>query len=355
LSLTVREWKDPATWDDFIASQQSCHFQQGWAWGELARPLGGDILRFGFLDGSNLVAAMSVAANPIRKTARQQLSVWRGPVVDAPNPEVIAVMSNCLSDVARDLNAVSSRVEPHVEAGDRRWTSLLHDAGYSPIYPPSQPRSTWVLDLTPPESDLLSAMKPKTRYNIRLAEKKGVDVTAGGPDDVDAFYEMYQETALRDQFYIHPKEIYRDVFGFYWEQNQFELLIARYEGVPIAAVTLVHLGKYVWYLYGASTNRHREVMAPHLLQWKAIQWAKQRGAQIYDFRGIPDVPARGQEMYGVSRFKQGFGGRQITYLETYSRGHQRPAYELWKLYWGGRFFAESARRRAKGLPQKGWA
>jgi lipid II:glycine glycyltransferase (peptidoglycan interpeptide bridge formation enzyme) len=346
---------DAATWDAFIASQQTGHFQQGWAWGELAAPLGGEVYRCAVLDGSKIVACMSVAANPIRKTNRQQLSVWRGPVCDRPTPELIDAISTHLDGLARERNAVSTRVEPHAEAGNREWASLLHAAGYSPIYPPSQPRSTWVLDLDKSEDELLKAMKPKTRYNIRLAEKKGVQVTSGTDADVGTFYEMYQETAARDQFYIHNKETYGSVFRSYWDLHQFELLIARYNDTPIAAVTLVHLGKYVWYLYGASTNQYREVMAPHLLQWNAILWAKQRGAQIYDFRGVPDVPARGQELYGVFRFKQGFGGRHVTFLETYVRGHQRPAFELWKLYWEGRFFAQSAYRRAKGLPQKGWA
>lgn len=355
MGLEAREWSDAATWDSFIASQQSCHFQQGWAWGELAQPLGGDIYRYAILDGSKMVACMSVAANPIRKTGRQQLSVWRGPVCDRPTPELIDSVSTQLDGLARELNGVSSRIEPNVEAGNREWTSLLYSAGYSPIYPPSQPRSTWVVDLDASEDALLKAMKPKWRYNIRLAEKKGVEVTSGTDADVDTFYEMYQQTAARDQFYIHPKEIYRHVFEAYRKLDQFELLVARYNGTPIAAVTLVQLGKYVWYLYGASTNQRREVMAPHLLQWNAIQWAKRRGAEMYDFRGVPDVPGPGQEMYGVFRFKQGFGGRHVTFLETYARGHQRSAFELWKLYWGGRFFAQSAYRHAKGLPQKGWA
>ena len=133
---------------------------------------------------------------------------------------------------------------------------------------------------------------------------------------------MYRETADRDRFFIHDIDTYRQIFHSYWKRGQFELLIARYRGTPIAAVTLVHLGRCVWYLYGASADRHRDVMAPHLLQWNAIKWAKDRGAAIYDFRGVPDVSARGQEMYGVFRFKQGFGGRQVTFLETYALGHK---------------------------------
>lgn len=355
MTLEVRQCTDQTTWDSFIASQQSCHFQQGWAWGEMAAPLGGEVRRYAVLDGSDIVAAMSVASNPVRKTSLQQLSVWRGPVVDNPTPEIVGLLSGCLKDLGHEINAVSSRVEPHVQAGNSKWTSLLFAAGFAPIYPPSQPRSTWVVDLAPSEDDLLKAMRPKTRYNIRLAEKKEVEVTHGTDADVHAFYQMYRETADRDRFFIHDIDTYRQIFHSYWKRGQFELLIARYRGTPIAAVTLVHLGRCVWYLYGASADRHRDVMAPHLLQWNAIKWAKDRGAAIYDFRGVPDVPARGQEMYGVFRFKQGFGGRQVTFLETYALGHKHAAYELWKRYWGGRFFVQSAVRRAQGLPLKGWA
>lgn len=355
MPLEIVEWRDQSSWDHFVGSQLTGHFQQGWGWGEVAGPFGGTIFRFAVVDGSDIRAAVSVLSTPLRGSAINQLYVWRGPVVDEPTPEIFDLILGRMRQIASEQNAFMAKIEPTVLAGDRRWIQLLHQSGYRPLFPPSQPRSTWILDLEPDLDRLLENMKPKWRYNIRLAAKKGVEVSSGTEADIESFYDLYQETARRDHFYIHDRSLYEIIFKTYWKLDQFELLIARFQGTPIAAVSLVHIGRHTYYLYGASIDRHREVMAPHLLQWEAIQWAKRRGAMTYDFRGVPDIPAEGQEMYGVYRFKQGFGGRHVTYMETYAQGFNRPVYDVWRTYWQGRHLFESARRRMNGHPQRQWA
>lgn len=355
MPLELHEWTDQPSWDAFVGSQKTCHYNQGWGWGEAAEPLGGRIFRVAALDGSTIKAAMSVGSNPMRLTSRTQLYVSRGPTVDHPTNEIFDLFAKWLELLGREENSVGAKMEPNAPAGDRAWTDLLLTNGFRPLHPPSQPRSTWLLHLEPDLDTLLANMKSKWRYNIRLAEKKGVEIVSGTEKDLDDFYSIYRETSDRDGFYIHPQHIYEFIFRTYWELGQLEMLLARYQGSVIAAVTLVHLGNTAWYLYGASTDRNREVMAPHLLQWEGIKWAKDRGAAIYDFRGVPDVPAEGQEMYGVYRFKQGFGGRHATLLESYAKGYRQPLFSLWRSYWQGRYLAQSAKRRIQHLPQRQWA
>ena len=185
-------------------------------------------------------------------------------------------------------------------------------AGLKPHYPQAQPRSTWVLDVTPDLDTIMANMKPKWRYNIRLAEKKGVRITHGSPADLDEFYALYAETARRDGFYILAQEAYGAIMNELWRRDQVVMLLGRVNNQLVAVASVVHQGDTAWYLHGASTVRNREVMAPHLLQWEAIKWAKTRGAVQYDFRGVPEVASPGQDLYGVYRFKHGFGGHHVT-------------------------------------------
>ncbi|MCX7787478.1 MAG: peptidoglycan bridge formation glycyltransferase FemA/FemB family protein [Spirochaetes bacterium] len=176
-----------------------------------------------------------------------------------------------------------------------------------------QPPDTVILDLTQTEEDLLKGMKPKTRYNVRLAMKKGVVVRQGTEEDLEAWYTLYQETAVRDRIAIHPYSYYRTLFElshtFTGESPILSLFLAHYEGVLIGGIIVALFKDEALYLYGASSNQHRNVMASYLLQWEAIQWAKSMGARTYDLFGIPPCEDPTHPMVGLYRFKTGFGGR----------------------------------------------
>jgi lipid II:glycine glycyltransferase (peptidoglycan interpeptide bridge formation enzyme) len=199
---------------------------------------------------------------------------------------------------------------------------------------------------------LLAGMKQKTRYNIRLAARKGVEVSPGGAADLDDFYALFRETAERDDFFIHDRGLYERMFELFWSAGRFCLLLARHRGKLIAAITLVRFGDTCWYLQGASSNAHRNLMATYLLQWKGLQWARHHGCTLYDFRAVPDILREDQDMYGVYRFKEGFGGRQETTLHTYTAAYQPGLFGLWQLAFAGRFAVDAWRRRRAGLPAR---
>jgi len=212
-----------------------------------------------------------------------------------------------------------------------------------------------MLDISPDPDRLLADMKSKTRYNIRLAGRKGVEVTPGQLDDIDEFYDLYRETARRDDFFVQPKEIYESMFRLFGDAGRFCILLARYEGELIGAVTLIVQGTTCWYMHGASSNRHRNLMATYLLQWKAIEWAKSRGCTLYDFRAVPDVFREDQDMFGVYRFKEGFGGYHYTTMHTQGIAYDPWLYGIWQLYFSQRFSIAQRLRRRKGLPVRQFA
>jgi len=154
-------------------------------------------------------------------------------------------------------------------------------------------------------------MKQRTRYKVRLAEKKGVTVRHGTSTDFENLYAMYAETSERDQFIIREKAYYLNVWNRFYDTGMLTPLIAETEGQAIAALMLFTYAQRSWYIYGMSTDRHREKMPNYLLQWEAIKTAKQAGSRIYDLWGAPDIYDESDRMWGVYQFKQGFGGFEV--------------------------------------------
>lgn len=182
---------------------------------------------------------------------------------------------------------------------------------------PVQVPDTVILDLRPGEDEIAAGMKPKWRYNTRLAEKKGVSVEREGEESLPLFYSLYETTAKRDGIGIHPASYYRKLFqtaGEYSRANpgsglRLSLWVARHEGQPLAAIITLQSGKHATYLYGASSNLKRNLMPAYALQWQAMRAAKAEGCEDYDFFGIPPDASPDHPMAGLYQFKTGFGGR----------------------------------------------
>lgn len=179
-----------------------------------------------------------------------------------------------------------------------------------------QPPDTVLLDITNDSDSLLKAMKNKWRYNINLAQKKGVIVKKCSIEDIDIFYELYQQTAKRDGIALHSKEYYKSLLRLNNELSsdqkiQINLYIASHENDNLAAIITLFTNKEAVYLYGASSNIKRNYMSAYLLQWTAIQDAQNYGCEVYDFYGIPPTDDEKHPMHGLYRFKTGFGGKIV--------------------------------------------
>ncbi len=172
---------------------------------------------------------------------------------------------------------------------------------------------TVMLDLAQSEEALLAAMKPKWRYNIRLARKKGVDITREGPEALKTFYMLYLETARRDGIAIHPESYYETLFSTadLFKEASLSIWVARHEGSPLAAIITLFIDGHATYLYGASSGEKRNLMPAYALQWAAILAARAEGCHDYDFFGIPPDADPSHPMAGLYQFKTGFGGRIV--------------------------------------------
>jgi lipid II:glycine glycyltransferase (peptidoglycan interpeptide bridge formation enzyme) len=298
---------------------------------------------------------MQVFVNGLSRTGRTLLYVPRGPALIRPSVEELGPLLDAARNLGTEERAIGMRMEPNVAACDAAWNRDLRAMGLAPVAPPAQPRSSWMLDITADEDALLAGMKSKTRYNIRLAARKGVETGEAGPDEIPEFYRLFQETAERDDFFIHSEDVYRRMFGLFWGTGRFALLFARHQGRLIAAISLLCFGDTCWYLQGASSNSDRNLMPTYLLQWEGIRWAKSQGCREYDFRAVPDLLREDQDMYGVYRFKEGFGGRQFTTLPTYGAAYNPLFFSLWRSYYSGRFLLNQWQRKRAGLPLRQFA
>jgi peptidoglycan pentaglycine glycine transferase (the first glycine) len=211
--------------------------------------------------------------------------------------------------------------------------------GITPSPQTIQPRRSIVIDLTGDYETLLARMKQKTRYNIGLATKKGVTVKAW--EDLSGFHRMMQMTGERDTFGIHSLKYYQQAYELFHPVGGCELLAAFHEGEVLAALMLFSAGKRAWYFYGASGNQNRHLMPTYLLQWEAMLWAKNKGCTHYDLWGVPDQDEdyleshfndRQDGLWGVYRFKRGFGGALVRSAGTFDRVYQKSLYSLYRLY-----------------------
>lgn len=202
-----------------------------------------------------------------------------------------------------------------------------------------QPPDTVLLDLSLSEDDLLSKMKQKWRYNIRLAEKKGVVVNRFGTEKMDDFYKIFTETSVRDGIAVHGINYYNSLLSLdasKTEKAKTTLYIAEHEGDILAGIITLFTETEAIYLYGASSNQKRNLMATYLLQWEAIKDAKAFGSKVYDFYGIPPVEDENHPMYGLYRFKTGFGGKIVHRIGSLDFPTKKLIYALYA-------FAEKAR------------
>lgn len=273
--------------------------------------------------------------------------VPRGP----ETPESEAADGDYLTSVAR---AVAPRLPP-------RCLFLRFDPGWRspaeiprPSYGPPlrkaadvQPPDTVILSLAGGEDELLAGMKPKWRYNIRLAAKRGVVVTEEGAAALDAFYELYKATSKRDGIALHPLSYYRALFDEAAApvraadgepEPALKLWVARHEGEAIASIITLFYGDEAVYLYGASSDEKRSLMPAYALQWEAIRAAKEAGCSSYDFFGIPPDDDPSHPMHGLYRFKTGFGGDVVRYPGAWDYPLHGPAYGAFRLAEGARLF-----------------
>ena len=316
-------------WDAFTAAHPFGSLLQSSKWAALKASFDWHADRVRLEEGGQLVAGAQLLFKAKWRFLRLAY-VPRGPVVDWSDAAAVEALLERVVRRARRRRALRLWIEPRAE-DSAELRARLRRLGWRERPKPVQPPRTILVDLTPSEEEILARMKQKTRYNVRLARRKGVIVRTGGMDDVPHFIRLMEETARRDGFAVRPAAYYRRFVALFVPHDA-ALLLAEVEGEVVAALIVAAWGRTAYYLYGASGARHRNRMPNYLLQWEAMRWARRRGCTQYDLWGIPDADERELEasfrhrsdgLWGVYRFKRGFGGRVVRYAGLWERSPWR--------------------------------
>lgn len=341
------------SWNQIISNLPDPHFLQSYEWGQVKAKYGwspyyavwtadGKFTISQSTDNWSLDTGNFVAASLIlKRTAFRRFSIFyapKGPLMDWTNESLRKRVLDDLQSFAKKQGAIFLKLDPDVVLGrgvpasvdeitENSGQAVMSDLmrrGWVESSDQIQFRNTVMVDLSASEEDILMRMKQKTRYNVRLAEKKGVTVRVGTQEDLPALYKMYAETSVRDGFVIRDEEYYMTVWKTYMSKVEGQRsepsavpLIAEVDGEAVAAIFLFMFAGRGYYVYGMSRDKHREKMPTYLLQWAAMKHAKAHGCLTYDLWGAPDVFDESDSMWGVYRFKEGLGGDVVRTLGAY--------------------------------------
>ena len=346
----------PSEWNRLISSLPNPHFLQTWEWAQFKAKYGWEPMPFIWESGvgnrESMVAAAMVLGRTVSFRGMFKLNILyvpKGPLMDWGNESLQKLVLDDLQAFAKEGKAIFLKIDPDVllgtgihggedsreDNGGQALRSELMRRGWTDSSEQIQFRNTVVIDLSASEEEMLARMKPKTRYNVRLAEKKGVTVRVGSVVDLPMLYKIYAETSVRDSFVIRDEGYYQTVWTMFMQSSTVhrppstQPLIAEVEDEPVAAIFLFSFAGRAYYVYGMSRNAHREKMPSYLLQWEAMKRAKALGCKVYDLWGAPDVFDESDSLWGVFRFKEGLGGEVIRTLGAWDYA---PNGFLYKLY-----------------------
>ncbi len=346
-----------AVWHRFVDAHPAGHLLQLPAWGALKAGSGWHVQRVAVAAPAELspVAALPdsqtlAAGAQLLVRRRYGLSVVyvpRGPLL-AGDTAIDDLLLAAIQRVARRARAVFVRLEPNVledAPGSDHLHSWLLLHGFQPAAP-LQPHSSVHVDLTPPPDKLFASFSKGHRADIRRAERQGVAVRVGGAAEMEAFYDILTATGQRAAFGIHERTYYRRAWQAFAPRSC--LLLAYVAGEPVAGHMVFADARCGYYLYSGATAAGLKAGANHLLQWHALQWARDLGCTRYDFWGVPDAlgqaartsdegaraaleaAAKADPLIGVYRFKKGFAGQVVRYLPAYDQVSIPPLYRLWQ-------------------------
>ncbi|MGF1473766.1 MAG: lipid II:glycine glycyltransferase FemX [Rubrobacteraceae bacterium] len=308
------------------------HFFQSYEWGEFKKWLGWTPVRLTLERRGDVAGVGQFMFYSTPGVPGGMLYCPKGPWLPWGDEEAVRAFLDGVVEVAKRYNAHTVKIEPEVPDREESVKEHLRALGFQKFRWDLNFKTTLVVDLSRSEEDILANMKSKTRYNIRLAGRKGVEVVKdNSPGAVEHFWRMIEEMAERGNFWHRPKDYVLSSWQALFDAGMADLFFADHEGDRLAGLLAVTMGHKYWYLSGASTSEKRNLMSSHLLQWEVMKWAKERGATYFDMVNIPspDELTEDHPMYGIYRFKAGFGGEIADFVGCYDLPVKPVPAKLW--------------------------
>jgi lipid II:glycine glycyltransferase (peptidoglycan interpeptide bridge formation enzyme) len=322
---TTRELRSvtQAEWDGWLGgSPGGGHVLQSYKWGEFKRRLSWRPTRLVLERDGEVVGLGQFLAYSTAPVPGVLMYCTKGPWLPWDDEEAVRAFFEAVYTVARREGAHTVKIEPEVLEQQKDVKALLGEIGFRKSRYDLNQKTTLVVDLNLPEEDLLGRMKGKTRYNVRLADRKGVEVVEPEFEEGWAtFYEWMKATSERKEDYVlrRSRDYLYGVMRSMHDADQGRLFFAEHEGTPLAGMYVFTFGEKYWYMYGASSDEKRNLKPNYLLQWEVMRWAKRRGLMHYDMVGVPKSEELNEDnsLWNVYKFKEGFGGEISDSLGCY--------------------------------------
>jgi len=323
---------DAQEYTEFIESHKKGHFLQTIEWSNVKEDW--DNIWFAIKDQGEIKCAGSILLRKLPLVGKNFMYCPRGPVMDFEDRDLLKFLVEKLKEVAKKYNALMLKIDPDIEISRQDVINNLWDTGFiqkkqTLNFEGIQPRFVSRLDITPDLEEIMAGFHSKTRYNIRLAGRKGVKVRVGERSDLKRFQEIMEETGSRDNFVVRNLAYFEKMYESLVPSGYMRLYVAEHEGEMLAGTICTRFGNKCWYLYGASSNKKRNLMPNYLLQWEMIKWAKESGCTLYDFRGISGDLDPSNPLYGLYRFKKGFNGSYTEFIGEFDLVFDALMYKLW--------------------------
>lgn len=308
-------------WDGWLRdSPGGGHVLQGYEWGEFKKLLGWKPVRLVLERGGQVIGLGQFLAYETGPFVPGYL--WyctKGPWLDWDDEEAVRAFFDGARTIAGRQGAHTLKIEPEVFDKRTDVKALLDGIGFRKARYDLNFKHTLLMDLSATEEDLLSRMKSKTRYNIRLAAKKGVEVIESDFEEGwTTLYGWMEEMEDRKEGFVmrRSQDYMRAMMKTMYDAGQGRFFFATHEGTPLAGIYIFTFGGKYWYMHGASGSKKRNLMPTHRLQWEVMLWAKQRGMTYYDMVGArkPENVRENDPVLGVYNFKVGFGGEIVDFL-----------------------------------------
>lgn len=298
-------------YEAFVQSHPKGNFAQSFLWGKQKPAWTWKAIAVRGKNGA-ICGTMAVMIRKMPLVNKTMMYACRGPVCDLDDRETFGQLLEGAKALAKEYGSYVIKIDPDVPSSNTAFAEMLHGFGFrskegGKNFEAIQPKYVFRLDVEgKTEEEVQAGFHQKWRYNIRVAVKKGVEVKICGKEMVPAFADLMLTTGVRDGFVTRQPEYFAAMLDNLEEHCR--LYMAFHEGQPIAGTLAIHYGDKVWYLYGASSNEHRNLMPNYLLQWEMIRWAIETKCRVYDFRGVSGDISEDNPLYGLYRFKKGFGG-----------------------------------------------
>ena len=316
-------------YEAFVQSHPKGNFAQSYLWGKQKPAWIWKAIAVRGEDGA-IKGSMAVMIRKMPMVGRTLMYACRGPVCDLDDRETFAQLLEGAKALAKEYKSYVIKIDPDVSSENTAFAEMLRSFGFrskegGKNFEAIQPKYVFRLDVAgKTEEEVQAGFHQKWRYNIRVAQKKGVEVKICGQEMIPAFADLMLTTGVRDGFVTRQPEYFAAMLENLGEHCR--LYMAFHEGQPIAGTLAIHYGDKVWYLYGASSNEHRNLMPNYLLQWCMIQWAVEKGCRVYDFRGVSGDVSEDNPLYGLYRFKKGFGGDFTEFVGEMDLVLNKPVY-----------------------------